>query len=283
MKTPLNIGLIGLDTSHVVNIASALNDPQSGHHVPGARISVGYPGGSPDFEKSASRVEGFTTQLRTEFDVTMLESPEAVAEQCDAVIMTTVDGRKHLEQFSRIAGFRKPVFVDKPFAVSSDHALQIVTLAHKQGTPLMSCSAMRYAESLTKELADVAKGPLVGIDLFGPMPIEPTQGTYFWYGIHQAEAMFAALGPGCVDVQAVASESDDVVIGRWKDWQHARLSRSGTILRGDTAPSLRGGGNRSATRSEIETHPPAREHPGFFPFRTIFRGPDRNLGNRSFP
>jgi len=185
--------------------------------VPGARISVGYPGGSPDFEKSASRVEGFTTQLRTEFDVTMLESPEAVAEQCDAVIMTTVDGRKHLEQFSRIAGFRKPVFVDKPFAVSSDHALQIVTLAHKQGTPLMSCSAMRYAESLTKELADVAKGPLVGIDLFGPMPIEPTQGTYFWYGIHQAEAMFAALGPGCVDVQAVASESDDVVIGRWKD------------------------------------------------------------------
>ena len=64
MSTPLRIGMIGLDTSHVIGFTKLLNNPESEHHVPGGRVVVAYPGGSSDFELSWSRVEGFTTQLR---------------------------------------------------------------------------------------------------------------------------------------------------------------------------------------------------------------------------
>ena len=48
----LRIGMIGLDTSHVTAFAGLLNDPQNPHHVPGAKVTVAFPGGSPDFEAS---------------------------------------------------------------------------------------------------------------------------------------------------------------------------------------------------------------------------------------
>ncbi|MGO4272006.1 Gfo/Idh/MocA family oxidoreductase [Paenibacillus sp. TAF58] len=76
------------------------------------------------FEPSYSRVEAFTTQMREEFKVVIMDNPEAVAEQVDAILITSVDGRSHLEQFTRIAPFRKPVFIDKPFAASVKDALE---------------------------------------------------------------------------------------------------------------------------------------------------------------
>ena len=88
MNDPLRIGLIGLDTSHVIAFTELLNDPNHAHHVPGARIVAGFPGGSPDFHLSASRLEGYTNDLRDRFAVQIMDSPAAVAdaEQTQSVI-----------------------------------------------------------------------------------------------------------------------------------------------------------------------------------------------------
>src|SRR2546423_14933709 len=102
MSSDLRIGLIGLDTSHVIEFAKAMTDSSHAGHVREARIVAGFPGGSDDFELSRSRVEGFTQQLRDQYSVTILDAPEAVAESCDVVFITSVDGRVHLEQFRRI-------------------------------------------------------------------------------------------------------------------------------------------------------------------------------------
>jgi hypothetical protein len=37
-EEPLRLGLIGLDTSHVVEFTQILNDPTRPDHVPGARV-----------------------------------------------------------------------------------------------------------------------------------------------------------------------------------------------------------------------------------------------------
>ena len=63
MNSQLRVGIIGLDTSHVAGLANFLNEPQHEDFMPGARITMGYPGGSPDFKKSALRVEGYTQKL----------------------------------------------------------------------------------------------------------------------------------------------------------------------------------------------------------------------------
>src|SRR5690606_35005962 len=51
---PLRVGLIGLDTSHVVAFTRLLNDPAHPDHVPGARVVAAFKGGSPDVEASAT-------------------------------------------------------------------------------------------------------------------------------------------------------------------------------------------------------------------------------------
>jgi len=107
MAERLRVGLIGLDTSHAVAFTKLLNDPSNEHHVPGAKVTAGFPGGSGDFHLSASRVEGFTRQLKDAFGVEILQTPEAVAERVDLVFISAVDGRAHRDLFERGAGCRQ--------------------------------------------------------------------------------------------------------------------------------------------------------------------------------
>src|SRR4051812_24165385 len=107
----IRVGLIGLDTSHVVAFTKVLNDAANPEHIPGARVVAGWPGGSPDFQLSVGRVQKFMQQLREEHGVKILDTPEAVAEQSDLICITAVDGRVHRELFERVAKFGKPTFI----------------------------------------------------------------------------------------------------------------------------------------------------------------------------
>ncbi|MEF3306969.1 Gfo/Idh/MocA family protein [Paenibacillus sp. GYB003] len=223
MSNALKIGIIGLDTSHVTAFTQLLNDSAHTYHVPGGKVVVAYPGGSPDFELSISRVQGFTDKLRDEYGVQIVDSVEQVAQQSDAILLESVDGRVHLEQFAKIAPYGKPVFIDKPLAVTSEHAKQIAELAAKHGVAVMSTSALRFAEGLTEVLASGEKGAIIGADAYGPMAIQPTQPGYFWYGIHSVEMVFAVLGKDCVDVTVTTNDDHDVIVGRWADGRIATV------------------------------------------------------------
>jgi predicted dehydrogenase len=234
MTTILKIGMIGLDTSHCEAFTKLLNDSAAPYHVPGGRVTVGYPGGSDDFALSYSRVDRITKTLKEEYGVQIVDSPEQVAEQCDAVLLTSVDGRVHLEQFGKIVPYGKPVYIDKPFAVSSSHARQIFELARRHQVPILSASSLRYAAPLEDALADKSGGVIIGADSFGPMNIEPTQGGLFWYGIHSAEMLYRVLGTGCVEVKATTNEDHEFVVGVWKDGRVGTLrgNRRGNKLFG---------------------------------------------------
>ena len=72
--------------------------------------------------------------------------------QCDAILLESVDGAVHHEQLREIIAFKKPIFIDKPFSLSSKAANEMIQLAADYQTPIMSSSALRYAESLTNVL-----------------------------------------------------------------------------------------------------------------------------------
>ncbi len=227
----LKIGLIGLDTSHCIVFTKILNDPTYELFIGApAKITIGYPGGSPDFPLSIDRVGGFTKQLEESFGVQIVASLEEVAEQADAIFLTSVDGRVHLEQFRTIASFGKPVFIDKPLAVSSADARAIFAIAEQYGIPCMSSSTRRYARELVEELANQDNGSITGAESYGVIDFMPTQPGWFWYGIHNVEALYAILGTGCVSVTAISQGSHEVITGVWSD------GRIG-IVRGNPHPN----------------------------------------------
>lgn len=217
MADLLRLGMIGLDTSHVEAFTDLLHNPQNPWHLPGARVVAAFPGGSADFAMSQSRVAGFTAKLRDQYQVEIMDSPEAVAAASDAVLLEAVDGRAHLELFRRLASTGKPVFIDKPFAVSTADAGAMLTLAQQHRIPLMTCSALRYAAALTAVLAKTPQAEIIGADFYGPLNLEPTQPGFFWYGIHTAEMLFATLGKGCETVTVTTAADHDLAVGRWRD------------------------------------------------------------------
>jgi len=75
-QTPIRVGIIGLDTSHVTAFTALLNDPSNPNHVPGARVVAAYRGGSPDVESSATRIDRFTSELQTKWNVELVGSIE---------------------------------------------------------------------------------------------------------------------------------------------------------------------------------------------------------------
>ena len=94
----MRVGMIGLDTSHVIAFTRLINDTNHKDHTPGGKVVAAFKGGSPDVVSSATRVDKFTAQLREEFGVEIVPSIEALCQKVDVVMLESVDGRPHLEQ-----------------------------------------------------------------------------------------------------------------------------------------------------------------------------------------
>lgn len=233
--SPLRLAMIGLDTSHATAFTELLHDRAHPHHVEGARVLSALPGGSPDFALSIDRVAGFTRELQQTYSVAMVTSIAALAGECDAVLLESVDGRVHREQFAEVAEWGVPVFIDKPLAITSGDAAAIADLAARRRVPVMTASALRFATPLCDVLNDRSGGAVIGADMYGPMLLQEKSPGYFWYGIHAAEMLYATLGQGCRSVEARRSGDIDIIIATWKG------GRTGTIRGNRTGNGSFGG------------------------------------------
>jgi predicted dehydrogenase len=219
----IRVGIIGLDTSHVIAFTRLLNDPAHEKHVPGTRVIAAFKGGSADIESSYSRVDGYTKQLQDDFGVEIVPTIEALCEKVDVVMLQSVDGRPHLEQVKPVFAAGKPVFIDKPLAGSLKDALEIYRLGKEHNVPWFSSSSYRYYESMTALMAQDV-GEVRAAFSYGPAHLEPHHPDLFWYGVHPVEALYTALGQGCESVVRTATEDTDVVTGTWSG------GRTGTLI-----------------------------------------------------
>jgi hypothetical protein len=211
----VRVGMIGLDTSHVIEFTRMLNDPSARDHVPGARVIAAFKGGSPDIESSANRIEGFTSQLRDKWKIEIVPDIPTLCSKVDAILLESVDGRVHLDQVRPVFQAKKPVFIDKPLAAGFEDAAVIARLADEAGVPWFSTSSLRFHPAIQGVKQEV--GNVLGCDVYGPSPTEPHHPDLFWYGIHGVEILFTIMGPGCESVMRMHTPGTDVVVGRWKD------------------------------------------------------------------
>ena len=209
----VRVGLIGLDTTHATAFAELLHNPYAADHIPGGKVVAAFAGGSPDMAISASRVGGFTAELQGKYGVPILGSPEEVADMADVVFILSSDGRSHPGLFRAVAGRGKPVFIDKPFAISTSDAARIFALAKATDTKVFASSAFRYADGLVAAMQKIRDSgeKVVSCEVRYWGQIQPSQGRYYWYGIHGAEMLLAVMGKGVKAASARTEGTRDII------------------------------------------------------------------------
>src|SRR3972149_4030567 len=103
----IRVGVIGLDSSHAPAFARLLNIPEDKDHVPGARVVAAFPGGSPDLEDNAGRLARFRKEMEEVHRIPIAGSIEEMVGRVDAVMITSVDGRRHLAEARPVLAARK--------------------------------------------------------------------------------------------------------------------------------------------------------------------------------
>ncbi|MFT4412248.1 Gfo/Idh/MocA family protein [Fredinandcohnia humi] len=212
----MKIGMIGLDSSHAVEFTRILHDASYDYYLGGAKIAAATPFYSTDLPLSYTRVQGFTDKIRAYEGIQLKDNVQRVAEKCDAILLTSVDGRNRVDVFQQLAPLKKPVFIDKPLALSVGEADEIFDLSEKFGTPIMSTSSLRYDAALTTALQNV-KEDVNGLYVHGPLPLQEKMPGYFWYGIHMVEVLVTVLGTECKQVYVDKSSEYDIAVVQMMD------------------------------------------------------------------
>ncbi len=211
----IRVGIIGTDTSHVIEFSRMFNDASDPDHVPGVRVVAAYKGGSPDVSESWERVDKYAAELHDKWKIEIVDSIPKLCAMVDGVLLESLDGRTHLNQAKAAFAAGKPVFIDKPLAASYQDAKEIARLASQAGVPWFSSSSLRYWEE-TQRLKNLqGAGRILTYSVYSPSPTEPHHPSLMWYGIHGVEMLFTLMGTGCESVSHLDSDGEDVVVGRW--------------------------------------------------------------------
>jgi predicted dehydrogenase len=213
-QTPLRIGIIGMDTSHVPAFTKLFNDAEATGDLAGFRVVAGFPDGS-DTPMSRDRIEGFTRQAR-ELGVVIVDSLGALIHQADRFMILSVDGCIHRRQAEALFATGKPVFIDKPVGGTLTDCISIYETAAALGVPCFSASSTRFGPRLADSLSRAESGRVLGATSWGPLSYQAGQPELFFYGIHGIEALFTAMGSGCQTVTRIKTPIHDTVTGVWE-------------------------------------------------------------------
>ncbi len=134
----------------------------------------------------------------------IVEKPEDVIGQVDAVIIATDKGDEHVWRAKPFVEAGLPIFIDKPMADNIDD-LKTFCKWVKDGARIMSSSSLRYVKEYmpyfmsTNELGDLRY-------------INMTMNkSWERYGIHALEPVYRLTGPGYVSVQNTGDSEHNIV------------------------------------------------------------------------
>jgi predicted dehydrogenase len=212
----LKVGIIGLDSYQAVDFTRLMNAPGASGDLAGIRVVAAFPGGSPDIAESRTNLPKWIEQIRP-LGVEVVDTPRAVIDRVDAVMVMSVDGRAHLREAGPALRAQKPTYVGRPLAASLEDAVRLFRLADAEKAPLFSCSQHRFNPGFADMRHHEEVGEVLGCDVYGGCPLEPSHPDLFWHGVHGVETLFTIMGPGCETVARVQSGVTEHVTGTWKD------------------------------------------------------------------
>lgn len=142
---------------------------------------------------------------------TEVNEPHEMLGKVDAVMVTARDGKYHAEFARPFIEAGIPVFIDKPFAVSIEDALDLVRLAKSNGVPICGGSMLKYAYDahILKGTVLRAGDTLRGGTVSAPLHIEAPYSGFYFYSPHCAEITLTIFGYN--PISATAKRNGDSV------------------------------------------------------------------------
>ena len=233
----LRLGMVGLDTGHVIEFTKLLHDKAAPPALAGVRIVGAVPGASRDIESSWSKAPGYAERLQREFGVKLYATLDELLPHVDGMLIESVDARPHLAQAAAAIRAGKPCYIEKPITASLREALEIFALARKHRVPVFSSSALRFGAA-TQAVRAGQIGRVLSAETGSPSPLEPRHTDLFWYGIHGVESLFTVMGTGWESVRRTSAPGALIVAeGAWGDGRRGVFRE---VARGSLAASYVG-------------------------------------------
>ena len=227
-KKPVRLGILGFDNYQAVEYVQMYNNPKAEGDLAGLRVTAAYPVVSDDYPKSAELTAMWQKQMlsvnanpkdpATAIPVVeIVNSIEELLKRCDAVMIWSLDGRKHLAQATAVLKAGKPLFIGRPIASSPEDAIAIFKVAAETKVPCWTCSQHRYSPGFFGMRNHAEVGKVLGCDVYGGYDVNATDADKFTRSIHSIETLYTIMGPGVVKVSCQSSPTAESVTAVWKD------------------------------------------------------------------
>lgn len=200
----LKLGIIGSDNSHAVAYSRLANI--EGRVGDQARVTA-ICGADPDRTREVAGLGQIPA---------IASDPADLAAQVDAVIVVDRHGDLHREHALAAIAAGRPVYVDKPLAISLEDCVEIIGAARQAGVSLDSFSSMRVTPA-TIELADemARLGTIRHGQFTGPCDFASEYGGPFFYATHTIEIALRVLGDDLLAVRATRAGTTVTVGLQW--------------------------------------------------------------------
>lgn len=214
---PVRVGVIGLDNYQAVAYTELFNNKNAKGDLAGLRVVSAFAApASADIKESVDNLPKWREAI-VKYDVKLVGSIDELIKSCDAVMIMSVDGRTHLAQATPVLKAGKRLYIGRPLAASLKDAVAIVKLADDTKTPCWSASQHRYSPGFIGMRNHPDVGKVLGCDVYGGCPTEPTHGEFFWHAVHSIETLYTIMGPGCESVRCTSTPTAESITGVWTD------------------------------------------------------------------
>jgi predicted dehydrogenase len=221
---PVKVGILGFDNYQAVEYAAFFNNPKAEGDLAGLRVTAAYPVISPDYPESAALTTRWQEQLLSQYKgdpnakpVEIVNSTDELLKRCDAVMIWSLDGRKHLEQATAVIKAGKKLFIGRPVASDPKDAVAIYKLAAEAKVPVWSCSQHRYSPGFSGMRNHPEVGKVLGCDVYGGFTVSVPEADKFSRALHSVETLYTIMGPKVAKLSCVSTPTSEVVTAVWSD------------------------------------------------------------------
>jgi predicted dehydrogenase len=214
---PVRVGILGVDNYQAVEYTQFFNNPKATGDFAGLKVVAAFPGTPSD--DIAESVESFPKwkDAIAKAGVKMVGSIDELLRDCDAVMIMSLDGRKHVEEATAVLKAGKRLYIGRPLAASLKDAVAIMRVAEETKTPCWTSSQHRFSPGFIGMRNHPEVGKVLGCDVYGGCPTEPHHAELYWHAVHSIETLYTIMGPGCDTVACTSTPFAEVVTGGWSD------------------------------------------------------------------